>query len=53
MGAGVCCGRLERINDWYSLCSRKRRRGKIYITEGPSGEEEEGVQGNLYVATNF
>ncbi len=36
----------------YFLCSRKRRRGKAYISE-QAGEEEEGIQGNAYVATAF
>ena len=47
------CEGLARVYYWYYLCSRKKRRGKVYITEGPSGEEEEAVKGNEYVATDF
>ena len=36
----------------YVLYSRKRRRGRAYISE-QAGEEEEGIQGNVYVATAF
>ena len=46
------CGLLLLKLTIGSLCSRKRRRGKAYISE-QAGEEEEGIRGNAYVATAF